>query len=58
MGLTQQQAAEKLGVPFQSVSKWECGVVEKGTYILTASIAGICSREKVIDGSRIEEGDV
>ena len=34
------------------------GVVEKGTYILTASIAGICSREKVIDGSRIEEGDV
>lgn len=91
MGLTQQQAAEKLGVSFQSVSKWECGVampgvdmllplaelldvtvnellrgrssgqtgvVEKGTYILTASIADICSREKVIDGSRIEEGDV
>lgn len=26
MGLTQQQAAEKLGVSFQSVSKWECGV--------------------------------
>ncbi|MBQ8509594.1 MAG: phosphoribosylformylglycinamidine cyclo-ligase [Clostridia bacterium] len=34
------------------------GVVERGTYILTASIAGICSREQLIDGSRITAGDV
>ncbi len=33
-------------------------VVEKGTYILTASIAGIVSRQRIIDGSAIREGDV
>ncbi|MBQ2707204.1 MAG: helix-turn-helix domain-containing protein, partial [Clostridia bacterium] len=34
MGLTQQQAAEKLGVSFQSVSKWECGVAMPGVDML------------------------
>ncbi len=33
-------------------------VVEKGVYILTSSIAGIISREKIIDGSAVKEGDV
>jgi len=33
------------------------GVVEKGVYILTASIAGIVDKEKIIDGSRILPGD-
>ena len=33
-------------------------VIDKGTYILTSSIAGIADRAKVIDGSAIEEGDV
>lgn len=33
-------------------------VVDKGTYILTSSIAGIVSRNKIIDGSAICEGDV
>ncbi|MCM1039385.1 MAG: phosphoribosylformylglycinamidine cyclo-ligase [Ruminococcus sp.] len=32
-------------------------VVEKGVYILTSSIAGIVSREAIIDGSAIREGD-
>ncbi len=32
-------------------------VVEKGVYILTSSIAGILSRNAVIDGSAIQEGD-
>lgn len=32
-------------------------VVEPGVYILTSSIAGIVEKEKIIDGSRIEEGD-
>lgn len=32
-------------------------VVDKGIYILTASIAGIVSRENIIDGSSIQEGD-
>lgn len=32
-------------------------VVEKGVYVLTASIAGVAEKEKIIDGRRIEEGD-
>lgn len=32
-------------------------VVEKGVYILTSSIAGIVSRNAIIDGSAIREGD-
>jgi len=33
------------------------GVVEKGVYVLTASIAGIVDRGKIIDGSKIQAGD-
>jgi phosphoribosylformylglycinamidine cyclo-ligase len=33
-------------------------VVDKGVYILTSSIAGIMSKEAVIDGSAIQAGDV
>ncbi len=33
-------------------------VVDAGVYLLTASIAGIVERDKVIDGSCIKEGDV
>lgn len=33
-------------------------VVDSGVYILTSSIAGIVSRNNIIDGSRIQEGDV
>lgn len=32
-------------------------VVEAGVYVLTSSIAGIVERSKVVDGSKIEEGD-
>lgn len=32
-------------------------VVDKGVYILTSSVAGIISRDKIIDGSGIREGD-
>lgn len=34
------------------------GVVDKGVYILTSSIAGIVDRDDIIDGSAIEENDV
>jgi phosphoribosylformylglycinamidine cyclo-ligase len=34
------------------------GVVEGGTYILAASILGVVEQAKVIDGSRIVEGDL
>lgn len=33
-------------------------VVQEGTYILSSTVAGIVDRTKVIDGSRIREGDV
>ena len=33
-------------------------VVEPGVYVLTSSIAGIVEKERIIDGSRIKEGDV
>lgn len=33
-------------------------VVEAGVYVLTSSIAGIVERSNVVDGSKIEEGDV
>ena len=33
------------------------GVVDKGTYILTSSVAGIIDKNKIIDASRIKPGD-
>ncbi len=33
------------------------GVLEAGTYILTSSIVGVVEKSKIIDGSKIEEGD-
>lgn len=32
-------------------------VVEKGVYILTSSIAGIISKDAIVDGSAVKEGD-
>lgn len=34
------------------------GVIEKGMYILTSSIVGVVDKDKVIDGSKIQEGDL
>lgn len=34
------------------------GVLKPGTYILTSSIVGIVDKDKIIDGSKIKEGDV
>lgn len=34
------------------------GIIENGTYILTSSIVGIVEKSKIIDGSKIREGDV
>ncbi len=34
------------------------GVVENGTYIMTASIVGVVEKELIIDGSKIKEGDI
>ena len=34
------------------------GVIEAGTYILTSSIVGVVEKSKIIDGSKIVEGDL
>ena len=34
------------------------GIVDRGTYLLSSSITGICDRKNIIDGSKIEEGDI
>jgi len=34
------------------------GVVDEGTYVLAASVVGVVEKAKIIDGSRIEKGDV
>lgn len=33
-------------------------VVEKGIYVLTSSIVGIVEKDQIVDGSKIEKGDV
>ena len=33
------------------------GVVDRGVYVLTASIAGIVDKERIVDGSKIQKGD-
>jgi phosphoribosylformylglycinamidine cyclo-ligase len=39
-------------------TSWQPGTIPDGTYILTASIVGVVEKEKIIDGSNIQEGDV
>jgi len=34
------------------------GIVENGTYILASSIAGIVDKDKIIDGSKIKDGNI
>ena len=34
------------------------GVVEEGTYIMTASIVAVVDKDKIIDGSKIQAGDI
>ena len=34
------------------------GIINEGTYVLAASVVGVVEKEKIIDGSKIEEGDV
>jgi len=33
------------------------GVIDKGVYVLSASVAGIVDKKDIIDGSKIQEGD-
>src|SRR3989344_8011504 len=39
-------------------TSWQPGTIPEGTYILTASIVGVVEKERIIDGGKIEEGDV
>ncbi len=39
-------------------TSWQPGVIPEGTYILTASIVGVVDKKKIIDGTKIQKGDV
>lgn len=39
-------------------TSWQPGTIPEGTYVLTASIVGVVEKERIIDGSKIQEGDV
>lgn len=38
-------------------TSWQPGVIPEGRYVLTASIVGVVEKDKIIDGSKIAEGD-
>jgi len=38
-------------------TSWQPGTIAEGTYVLTASIVGVVEKEKIIDGSKIQEED-
>jgi phosphoribosylformylglycinamidine cyclo-ligase len=39
-------------------TSWQPGTIAEGVYVLTASIIGVVEKEKIIDGSKIQKGDV
>lgn len=39
-------------------TSWQPGTIEEGVYVLTASVVGVVEKDSIIDGSRIQEGDV
>ena len=39
-------------------TSWQPGTIAEGVYVLTASIVGVVEKERIIDGSKIQDGDV
>lgn len=39
-------------------TSWQPGTIAEGVYVLTASIVGVVDKEKIIDGSKIQMGDI
>ena len=39
-------------------TSWQPGTIAEGVYVLTASIVGVVERERIIDGAKIQKGDV
>lgn len=39
-------------------TSWQPGTIAEGVYVLTASIVGVVEKERIIDGSKIKNGDV
>lgn len=39
-------------------TSWQPGTIPEGTYVLTASIVGVVEKDRIIEGSKIREGDV
>src|SRR3989338_4963995 len=39
-------------------TSWQPGTIPEGTYVLTASIVGVVEKKNIIDGSKIQMGDI
>ena len=39
-------------------TSWQPGTIAEGVYVLTASIVGVAEKDRIIDGSKIQAGDV
>jgi phosphoribosylformylglycinamidine cyclo-ligase len=39
-------------------TSWQPGTIAEGVYVLTASIVGVVEKDRIIDGSKIQKGDV
>lgn len=39
-------------------TSWQPGTIAEGVYVLTASIVGVVDKKNIIDGSKIQKGDV
>jgi len=39
-------------------TSWQPGTIAEGVYVLTASIVGVVEKERIINGSKIQAGDV
>ena len=39
-------------------TSWQPGTIAEGGYVLTASIIGVVEKDRIIDGSKIQNGDV
>ncbi|MSU73564.1 phosphoribosylformylglycinamidine cyclo-ligase [Candidatus Kaiserbacteria bacterium] len=38
-------------------TSWQPGTIAEGVYVLTASIVGVVEKDRIIDGSKIQDGD-
>ena len=53
-----EAAKENESVLTGGETSWQPGTIEEGVYVLTASIVGVVDKKNIIDGSKIQKGDI